>query len=224
MKIGQTVSSDVIDRRKHMIAGALAGAVAACLAIFGVHLVVTGSASDPDRQLVFVVSTALDRGQDYWAQHVAGYRRAHVVLFDQSTATACGQGLAESGPFYCPADEHIYLDLSFLRAIHGTLARAYVIEHELGHHVQKVRAELAADTPSVAIELEADCYAGELMRSEQRSGNLDAGDVPGALAEAAAVGDDRICPSCSPETWTHGSASQRVGAVDAGLDGTACHL
>jgi predicted metalloprotease len=221
VKVDETVSADVVDRRRHAALGAIAGALVAFAAMFGVHL---AQKPDPDRDLVFVVSTALDRGQHYWEAHVPNYRRARVVLFDGSTSSACGRALASSGPFYCPGDEEIYVDLSFLRAIDGELARAYVINHELGHHVQKMRGELDRDAPSVRVELEADCYAGEQMRSERELGHLDTGDVPGALQEAAAVGDDRLCPGCSPETWTHGSADQRVASVQGGLVAGDCHL
>lgn len=223
MRVDQKVSADVVERRKHMALGVFAGVLATLLGVLGVQISRTGTAQDQDRDLVYLVSTALDRGQAYWTDHVPGYRRAHVVLYEQSTATACGVGLTASGPFYCPGDEQIYVDLSFLRAINGDLARAYVIEHELGHHIQKLRNELdRAD--SIHTELEADCYAGELMRAEQRAGNLGPGDIPAAIAEAAAVGDDRLCPGCSPESWSHGSSAMRAGQVQAGIAGAGCHL
>lgn len=216
MKVEQKTSEQIIDRRKHVGAGFLGGLFIAVLAFIGASA--KWRDPDPDRDLVYVVSSALDRGQTYWAAHVDDYRTASVVLYEASTSTACGRGLATAGPFYCPADERVYIDLSFLRAVPGDLARAYVIEHELGHHVQKLRAELRGDR----VELGADCYAGELMRAERAAGHLETGDVEAALSEAAAVGDDRICPNCSPEQWTHGSSAERVQAVSAGLDGNPC--
>jgi predicted metalloprotease len=145
-----------------------------------------------------------------------------VVLIDGNEPTACGMASPVTGPFYCPLSERIYVDLSFIRAIHGELARAYVIAHELGHHVQKLTGELGAGRAQADIELEADCYAGVWMRDEQTSGHLQPGDFDAALAEAAAVGDDRLSPSSPPETWTHGSSAQRAAALRAGFNGGTC--
>lgn len=215
VKVTQRVSKYVVDRRKRFAGGA----IAAVLAILGIHLATdTGTERDPDRDLVFVVSTAMDRGQDFFAAIVPGYRPARVVLFDGSTKTGCGLSLAESGPMYCARDEAAYIDLGFLRLLDGDLARAYVIAHELAHHVQKVTRRLDW-RPSVTVELEADCIAGLWARDEHQRGNLDTGDVLGALETAASVGDDRICPTCSPERWTHGTSDQRVAAFRAGLAG-----
>ncbi len=218
MKLADGTSANVIDRR-HAI-GAAAGVLATLLAVFGIRAATR--APDPDRDLVGVVSTALDRGQDFWRTRVPGYQVAQVVLYDGSTISACGRALSSSGPFYCPGDQRIYVDLAFLRAIDGTLGRAYVIAHELGHHVQKVRGALGAGRQSTDVELEADCYAGIWMRNERDRGDLEVGDIPAALGEASAVGDDRLCPSCSAESWTHGSSSQRIAAVTRGLDAQAC--
>lgn len=220
MKLQTATSANVIDRRKGIAGAAAVGLVATVLALFGIHRAAT--APDPDAKLVEIVSTAIDRGQDFWRGRVDGYRVAKVVLFDETTTSACGRALASSGPFYCPGDERIYVDLGFLRAIDGDLARAYVIAHELGHHIEKMRGELAASRPSTDIELGADCYAGAWMADEQKHGNLEAGDISGALAEASAVGDDKICPTCSPEQWTHGGADQRVAAVSYGIEHEGC--
>ena len=222
MKTTGTVSTAIIDRRKHVAAGAIGGVVAALLAVFGVRSFTTGSAADPDRDLVYLVSAAIDRGQAYWDARIAGYRPAHVVLFEQSTATACGVGLTSSGPFWCSGDDRIYIDLAFLRSIRGDLARAIVLAHELGHHVQGERRELGAT--SVHVELQADCYAGAWVADEDARGNLGSGDVQLALDEIAAVGDDRLCPGCSPEDWQHGSSAQRVAAVQRGMSGGDCSL
>lgn len=210
-------SKYIIDRR-HLVGASVGAFIVSLIAIFtGGH---RPPPPDPDADLVGVVSTALDRGQEFWKEQMppGAYRPARVVLYTKSTDSACGLALAGAGPFYCPGDELIYVDLSFLRAIHGDLARAYVIAHELGHHVQKLRNELGASS-SVTIELGADCYAGEWMHAEQLGRHLSDGDIPSALTEAAAVGDDRIRPGSSPETWTHGSAAQRVDAVARGIAG-----
>jgi predicted metalloprotease len=223
MRIREQVSSEFIDRRRQAVGGALVGIFATLLAVFGIRLGTTGTAKDPDRDLVFVVSTALDRGQGYWATKFKdnAYRPAKVVAFERATGSGCGRALSESGPFYCPADERIYLDLAYLRAMRGDLARAYVIYHELGHHVQKlVGAELHG---GFSVELAADCLAGEVIRVEQQAGHLEAGDIALALEAAAAVGDDVIRPE-APETWQHGTASMRLEAVQTGLSGAGCRL
>jgi predicted metalloprotease len=213
--LNRAKSRDVIDRRRVVAA---TGLLAISLTIFGLLSLGGG---DRDADLVSVVSTALDRGQSFWAARVRGYRRAAVVLFEERTPTACGAGETAFGPFYCDADERIYLDLSFLRAIEGELARAYVIAHELGHHVQKLRGTAKQ---GVAFELEADCLAGEWIADEQARGHLGSGDVASALAEAAAVGDDRLCPSCTREQWTHGSSEQRRRALLAGIATATCEV
>lgn len=220
VKVDRKVSKYIIDRRKPIAAGAVACLISAVLAVLGVNLF-TGSASDPDRDLVFEVSTAIDRAQDFYASRFPGYQPANVVIFDRSTQTACGVGLASSGPFLCSVDQRAYVDLAFLRAIGSPLARSYVIAHELAHEVQ-VSLHRMSGRPQVYIELEADCLAGSWVRDEQRRGNLAAGDIEAALELAAQVGDDRIAPASSPETWRHGSSSQRVAAFRNGLDGLSC--
>lgn len=219
MQVVKRISRYVLDRRP-IAGGVIAGVIAAFLGIFGVRALTSSAPVTPNEDLVYLVSTALDRAQAYLETRIPNYRPARVVLFEASTDTQCGRGLATSGPFYCPADEMIYVDLAFLRAIRGDLARAYVIEHELGHHVQTVTGRFVAG--GYTMELYADCLAGELMRVEREAGHLEHGDIESALAEAAAVGDDRIRPGSSPETWTHGSSDQRVAAVLAGLSGVGC--
>lgn len=216
MKVETKKSAFVIDRRKAGLGGLLAAIAIAIAAIAG-----RATAPDPEAPLIDVVSTALDRGQAFWAVRVPGYRFAHVVLYRGSIPTACGRGLAASGPFYCPGDERIYVDLGFLAAIENDLARSYVIAHELGHHVQHLRKELAG-RPSIDVELAADCYAGKWIAAEHRADRLGAGDVEAALAEAASIGDDKLCPTCSPETWSHGSSTQRTEAVGDGIAGRTC--
>jgi predicted metalloprotease len=221
---GAPPSKNVIDARARASLTRRGGIFAALLAAFGLGRVTTPS-PDPDADLVTLTSAALDRAQDYWAPRVAAagvaWRDARVVLVDRPERTPCGTVDRTSGPFYCPADQRVYLDLTFLRAVDGQLARAYVIAHEIGHHVQRLVGDRPGAT-SVDVELEADCYAGEWVRDEVERGRVSGGDVDDALAEAAAVGDDRICPSCSPETWTHGSSAERAAAFRRGITGDGC--
>lgn len=210
-------SKNIIDRRATATHG-MAGVVGFLLGLIGTHVVPAAGGADAD--LVQVVSTALDRGDAFWSNS-PGWRSAHVVLIDGIEPTPCGPASSSSGPFYCPPNERIYIDLSFLRAINGDLARAYVIAHELGHHVQKVRGGPLRG--SIDVELQADCFAGQWIGNEQINGRLVAGDMDAAIAEADAVGDDRVCPSCSAEQWTHGSSAQRVAAVRSGAKGGTCN-
>lgn len=181
-------------------------------------------AADVDHDLVQLVSTALDRGQDFWADKLGtAWRMAHVVLIDSDERTACGVASKATGPFYCPPSERVYVDLSFLRAIKGDLARAYVIAHELGHHVQRVRSQLTG-RKQVDVELQADCYAGMWMRTELALKHASDAELGEALEEAAAVGDDRLAPGSSPESWTHGSSAQRVASLQAGFGGSPCSI
>jgi predicted metalloprotease len=184
-----------------------------------------------DEQAAFV-GFVLDDVQDFWARQVPGYRRAQLVLFDYSTPTACGYGEAATGPFYCPSDRRVYIDLSFYGELHrrlgapGDFAQAYVIAHEIGHHLQKLEgtsdlvhrssasAQRGATGLSVRLELQADCYAGVWAYDAERRGLLEVGDVEEALGAAAAIGDDRLQKmgrgTVSPETFSHGSSAQRV--------------
>lgn len=210
-----TLSRNLVDRRKATQGGAML-ALGVMLGVCGDRAVAPGG---PDADMAIEVSAALDRGQDFWLRVVgpARWRDARAVLIDSPVRTACGRIGPPTGPVYCPADGRMYVDLTFLRAIDGELARAYVIAHELGHHVQRVTGAVAGD--AIEPELGADCLAGAWMRAELEAGHVTDTDIAAALAEAAAVGDDRICPACSPEQWTHGSAEQRVDAVLRGLNG-----
>lgn len=186
-----------------------------------------------DRQGQFVSAIVGDL-EDTWGQLLQGYQPARLVLFDGEVASACGYAQSASGPFYCPRDEKVYLDTSFFdemsqmtRGKAGEFAQAYVIAHEVGHHVQnllgisdKVRAQqqrssqTTANALSVRLELQADCFAGVWGHYANKRGLLEFGDVDGAIATATAIGDDTLQRRSQgyvvPEGFTHGSARQRV--------------
>lgn len=209
----------------------------------------TGSAvpgaPDPQAEEVAFVSFVLDDIQDYWTREFqeAGltYERAKLVLFERSVTTGgCGSAPSAVGPFYCPPDQTAYIDLTFFAemAAHlqfsGDFAQAYVIAHELGHHVQNLTGvnaavrEASEKTPSkaneysVRQELQADCYAGVWAYAVYQAGLLESGDIEEALTAAGAVGDDRIQKqsgtAINQETWTHGSSEQRVAWFTRGFE------
>ncbi len=178
---------------------------------------------------------------EYFRKNGMTYREPTLVLYRGATSTACGTGQSVMGPFYCPADEKIYLDLSFyddmktkLRAA-GDFAFAYVIAHEVGHHVQNklgisrqtqlaqrnARSQKEANQISVNVELQADCFAGVWGYQIQKEGKLDAGDVEEAFLAAEAVGDDRLQQQSQgrviPDSFTHGSSAQRLAWFRKGL-------
>lgn len=217
---GAPPSKNVIDRRTATTHG-LAALIAVLIGMLTGR--VSAPKPDADAALVSSVSTALDRAQDFWRRELGRkWRDARVVMLDQPLGTPCGPATSETGPFYCPADEKIYIDLSFLRDVRGELARAYVVAHEIGHHAQKVNRENVDAEASVDVELEADCYAGAWMRDELGRDRASRADLEAAIGEAQAVGDDRLCPQCSPEEWTHGSAAMRAEAVGRGAAGEVC--
>jgi predicted metalloprotease len=187
--------------------------------------------SDIDQELAYIV----DSVQTYWAEvfRTAGkdYPETKLVLFDQSTQSACGPASSATGPFYCPSDQKVYLDLGFFDQLQsrfgakgGDFAIAYVVSHEFGHHIQNALGitqrvqELVQQNPdsandlSVRVELQADCLAG--VWSHSAASDLQPGDIEEAISAAQAVGDDRIQQKTTgridPESWTHGSAEQRV--------------
>jgi predicted metalloprotease len=183
------------------------------------------------------VKFVLDSTQATWSRLLpqslgADWHDAKLVLYRQATQTGCGVGQAGMGPFYCPNDEKVYIDLSFYDQLAqrfgapGDFAQAYVLAHELGHHVQHLLGTDAqvrrvqegdpsqANHASVLLELQADCYAGVWGYYAKQGGVLEAGDLEEGLGAASAVGDDRIQASTrgsvNPDTFTHGSARQRT--------------
>jgi predicted metalloprotease len=199
------------------------------------------AAEDRDAHLM---SFTLDDVQKTWAgilqQEGKPYRHAKLVLYRGATQAGCGgEAQASTGPFYCPEDEKIYIDLNFwdeLRHFGGStadFAQAYVLAHEMGHHIQKLTGiegkvqRLEQQEPSqrnhlsVDTELQADCYGGVWAHSAQKRGIVDPGDVDAALSAVAAVGDDHLQKmsgrAVSPESWTHGSSAQRQSWFKRGL-------
>ncbi|MFG1709377.1 neutral zinc metallopeptidase [Nonomuraea sp. M3C6] len=168
--------------------------------------------------------------QDYWKQEISEYRQAKTILYSGRLRTGCGTASSAVGPFYCPGDKRVYLDLSFFDQLHdqfgakgGPFAQAYVIAHEYGHHVQNLLGTLQSGS-SVPIELQADCYAGVWANNAVDTGFYEKpftkAEISEALDAAAAVGDDRIQQRTSgridPESFTHGSSAQRVNAFQRG--------
>lgn len=206
-----------------------------------------GTPADQAGQFVDVIGTNIN---DVWRAKLDGYQPPNIVLYEQGTGTGCGYGQAAMGPFYCPSDRSVYLDLGFWDVMQrqlgagGDFAQAYVIAHEIGHHVQTLtgasqrtrqaqqnaRSEGEANRHSVALELQADCYAGVWAANAAAvSGGevaLEAGDIEQGLNAASAIGDDRLSGGrASPETFTHGTSAQRMEALRRGYqtgDPAAC--
>jgi predicted metalloprotease len=260
------ISADVEDRRGSMLGGrglklGLGGTLVVGLLsmLLGTDLFAvigggpsapTGDGSAPisetpaERERVEFVSFVLDDLQQAWSQEFASagreYDRAKLVLFRDAVDSACGLGQSATGPFYCPSDGKVYLDLGFFDDLAnrfgaaGEFAQAYVIAHEVGHHVQnllglsdQVRAlqERRPDDRnalSVRLELQADCLAGVWAHSTRRRDLLERGDVESALGAASAIGDDRLQRAArgrvSPESFTHGSSAERVEWFRRGLE------
>ncbi len=176
------------------------------------------------------VGTVLDDAQGFFGKNIPGYQAARLTLFRGSVASACGTATSAVGPFYCPLDKKAYIDLAFYDQLAnrvgapGDFAQAYVIAHEIGHHVQNLRGALGrGEVSSITTELQADCLAGAWARDAQARQVLEVGDIDEALNAAAAIGDDTLQKKSQgyvqPETWTHGSAKQRSDAFRKGLDG-----
>jgi hypothetical protein len=200
------------------------------------------ASQDPDRDLRNFSSFVFSDAQDAWArtfrEQGREYERAKLVLYRDATQTGCGLGQAATGPFYCPADRRVYLDLSFygdmkrqLRA-EGDFAWAYVIAHEVAHHVQTLTGTSGevdrlrrsdpdrANDLSVRQELQADCYAGVWAHTVFEAGALEPGDVEEAMTASQAVGDDRLQRQAGrevdPDSFTHGSSAQRLAWFERG--------
>ncbi len=194
-----------------------------------------------EEALVDVMGQVLDDLQATWSRLLPGrYQQATLVLFRGATQSACGVGQSAMGPFYCPADQKVYLDLEFFAQLDrrfgapGDFAQQYVIAHEVGHHVQNVlgieqqvralqqRNPSHANALSVAMELQADCFAGIWGHSTASRNIMEPGDADEGLRAAAAIGDDTLQQQSAgrvrPESFTHGSAAQRVQWLRRGLE------
>ena len=199
----------------------------------------------PTDEMGQFVSKVLGSTEAVWGkifqQSKSQYRPPTLVLYDGLVRSACGMAQSAMGPFYCPEDEKLYIDLAFFRDLQtrfgapGDFAQAYVIAHEVGHHVQKLtgtfqqmeaargRASQAeSNRTSVRMELQADCYAGVWGHYAGTMNQLDAGDIAEALNAATAIGDDRLQKQTQgrvvPESFTHGSSEQRVRWFKRGMD------
>jgi len=199
---------------------------------------------DPEADLKAFSSYVFNDAQDTWARTFADqgreYQRAKLVLYRGGVDTGCGSATSAVGPFYCSADQRVYLDLSFYGEMtdrlgaSGDFAWAYVIAHEMGHHVQKQlgtsdevhqlqqQERDQANALSVRLELQADCYAGVWAQHVYESGDLHSGDVEEAIRASEAVGDDRLqrqaTGSVDPDSFTHGSSAQRHQWFDTGRE------
>jgi predicted metalloprotease len=257
--------SDNIEDRRGMRVRAGAGIGVGGLLILGVLTLVTGrnflslapllenqgartqqesgpiQESPEEQRRVQFVSFVLDDAQDTWRKKLGDrYQDAKLVLFRDGTQTGCGYGQTATGPFYCPLDQKVYIDLSFYDELQqrfgasGEFAQAYVLAHEIGHHVQRLlgiepkvrrviqqRPELH-NVLSVRLELQADCLAGVWGNSTNQRQLLEQGDIESALRAAAAIGDDRIQRQAQgyvqPESFTHGSSAQRVEWFKRGFE------
>ena len=198
--------------------------------------------TDPDRELVDFVKFAMKDIQHVFETRFQAegkpYRHAKLVLFTSAIDTGCGRSSSAIGPFYCPADEHAYIDLSFYRELRqrfgapGNFAQAYVLAHEMGHHLQTLRGDEqraqalgrghGRNDVSVRTELQADCFAGVWGSGAKGEGLLEAGDIESALTAATAIGDDRLQKQAgrevNPETFTHGTSAQRVRWFRTGFE------
>jgi len=249
----QRASGNVEDRRGLRIGGGLGvgGIVIAAIAYFlgfdpGTALNVAqqvtapssqsqqGAKGAPADEMGQFVARVLGSTEDYWtrvfAESNAQYRAPTLVLYEGQVRSACGTGQAAMGPFYCPGDQKLYIDLSFFRDLQtrlkapGDFAQAYVIAHEVGHHVQNLTGTLksGSNQHSVRQELQADCYAGVWGHHAGNLKQLESGDIAEGLNAASAIGDDRLQKAGNgrvvPESFTHGTSEQRMRWFKRGLD------
>lgn len=250
---GQRESGNVEDRRgqRAVLAGGSIGTVVIGLIlyfVFGVNpqgLIQPqggddGPPPDPNDPLVVFVKKVLGSTEDVWQKEFpklgARYREPKLVLFNQQVRSACGFASAAVGPFYCPADQEVYLDLTFFRDLEtklkarGDFAKAYVIAHEVGHHVQNLlgyserarRLGEPENQQSVRLELQADYLAGVWGNRAQQALKLNSQDLESALNAAYQIGDDTLQKRASgrvmPERFTHGTSQQRLAAFRAGFE------
>jgi predicted metalloprotease len=202
----------------------------------------TTSEDDLKGFVAVVLGDTEDVWRDLFARYGASYRDLKLVLFSGGVRSACGVGMAQMGPFYCPMDEKVYIDLDFYEDLKnrfkapGDFAQAYVIAHEIGHHVQKLlgiaeqvealkqrMSQTDANALQVRMELQADCFAGIWAnRAEETRDIIEPGDIEEALRAASAIGDDRIQKQTQgyvvPDAFTHGSSEQRVGWFTRGYE------
>jgi predicted metalloprotease len=195
-----------------------------------------------EKPLVDFVSFVLDDTQKNWVEILPQqtnhqYHNAKLVLFRNYTQSGCGGAESATGPFYCPSDQKVYIDLGFYDELQrrfgapGQFAQAYVLAHEIGHHVQNILgierqaqqgSRQGANSSSVKLELQADCFAGIWAHSTQQRGLLEQGDIQSALGAAAAVGDDRLqkmsTGHISPDSFTHGTSAERQKWFTAGFN------
>ena len=260
---GQRGSGNVVDRRGIGVGGGLGigGVVIALIAMFlgvdpSVVLNTAEQVAPPSRQEQAApkgppadaqgqfVSKVLGSTEDVWQAIFkaggASYREPKLVLFDGAVRSACGTGQSAMGPFYCPRDESVYIDLAFYRDLQqrfkapGDFAQAYVIAHEVGHHIQNLMGTMEKSQQmqgrvskaqynqhSVRVELQADCYAGIWAKQAGARNLLDPGDLEEGLTAAAAIGDDRLQKQTQgrvvPESFTHGTSAQRVEWFKRGM-------
>lgn len=213
----------------------------------GVEEMRPGAEDLADDPLADMVSVVIADTEDVWREIFADadqrYEEPRLVLFSGTTPSSCGTGQAAMGPFYCSADKNAYIDLSFYRDLQnrfnapGDFAQAYVIAHEVGHHVQNLlgtsgevnrlrrqSGDAESNRLSVRLELQADCFAGIWAHHSRRTGNisLEPGDIEEALNAASAIGDDRLQKqsrgSVAPDSFTHGTSAQRVRWFRAGFE------
>jgi uncharacterized protein len=183
---------------------------------------------DEDEEAHFV-GFVFEDVQKFWRVELPGYHDAHLVLFRRGIRSACGTASTAVGPFYCQNDQKVYIDLSFYDELKnklgapGEFAQAYVIAHEVGHHVQKLKGLMDRGTGSVQIELQADCFAGAWAKNANSRKILDPGDIDQAFNAASQIGDDTLQKKAQgyvqPEKFTHGSSAQRVASLKKGWEG-----